>query len=149
MFLGHYGAAFALKRRFSSGADGVELIESYPVAFRPKAGTTLRRRLRDEVNYRAQLGYTRYFLPGSFYRRYEMPNPWPWALHPLCQAPLIFAVPGVTSVEDCWATLLDYWIVGELGGESGSRGVNNDLYAAISDASLEAELFFPLELEEP
>ena len=85
-------AAFALKRRFSSGADGVELIESYPVAFRPKAGTTLRRRLRDEVNYRAQLGYTRYFLPGSFYRRYEMPNPWPWALHPLCQAPLIFAV---------------------------------------------------------
>jgi hypothetical protein len=85
-------AAFALKRSFSSGADGVELIESYPAAFRPKAGTTLRRRLRDEVNYRAQLGYTRYFLPGSFYRRYDMPNPWPWALHPLLQAPLIFAV---------------------------------------------------------
>ena len=85
-------AAFALKRSFGSGADGVELIESYPVAFRPKAGTTLRRRLRDEVNYRAQLGYTRYFLPGSFYRRYDMPNPWPWALHPLLQAPLIFAV---------------------------------------------------------
>ena len=85
-------AAFALKRSFSSGADGVELIESYPAAFRPKTGTTLRRRLRDEVNYRAQLGYTRYFLPGSFYRRYDMPNPWPWALHPLLQAPLIFAV---------------------------------------------------------
>jgi mpaB/rubber oxygenase-like protein len=85
-------AAFALKRRFSAGADGVELIESYPAAFRPKPGTTLRRRLRDEVNYRAQLGYTRYFLPRSFYRRYEMPNPWPWALHPLLQAPLIFTV---------------------------------------------------------
>lgn len=85
-------AAFALKRRFSAGEDGVELIESYPAAFRPKPGTTPARRLRDEVNYRAQLGYTRYFLPRSFYRRYEMPNPWPWALHPLLQAPLIFAV---------------------------------------------------------
>jgi hypothetical protein len=85
-------AAFAVKRSFGAGADGVELIESYPAAFRPKPGTPLRRRVRDEVNYRAQLGYTRYFLPRGFYRRYEMPNPWPWALHPLLQAPLIFAV---------------------------------------------------------
>ena len=85
-------AAFALKRRFRAGADGVELIESYPAAFRPKPGANARQRLRDELNYRAQLGYTRYFLPGSFYRRYDMPNPWPWALHPLLQAPVIFAV---------------------------------------------------------
>jgi len=85
-------AAFALKRRFGAGADGVELIESYPAAFRPKPGATARQRLRDELNYRAQLGYTRYFVPGSFYRRYAMPNPWPWALHPLLQAPVIFAV---------------------------------------------------------
>lgn len=85
-------AAFAIKRSFGAGADGVELIESYPAAFRPKPGAPLRQRLRDEVNYRAQLGYTRYFLPPGFYRRYEMPNPWPWALHPLLQAPLIFIV---------------------------------------------------------
>ena len=32
-------AAFALKRSFSAGADGVELVESYPAAFRPKPGT--------------------------------------------------------------------------------------------------------------
>ena len=85
-------AAFAVKRSFGAGADGAELSESYPAAFRPKPGTPLRRRLRDEVNYRAQLGYTRYFLPPGFYRRYELPNPWPWALHPLLQAPLIFVV---------------------------------------------------------
>jgi hypothetical protein len=85
-------AAFAIKRSFSAGADGVELVESYPAAFRPKPGTTLRRRLRDEANYRAQLGYTRFFLPPGFYRRYDLPNPWPWALHPLLQAPLIFIV---------------------------------------------------------
>ena len=85
-------AVFAVKRSFGAGADGVELIESYPAAFRPKPGTTLRQRLRDELNYRAQLGYTRYFLPRGFYRRYGLPNPWPWALHPLLQAPLIFIV---------------------------------------------------------
>jgi hypothetical protein len=48
----------------------------------------LRKRLRDEVNYRFQLGYTRYFLPGRYYRKFDMPNPWPWALLPLLQLPL-------------------------------------------------------------
>ena len=116
-------AAFAIKRRFSAGADGVELIESYPAAFRPRPGTPLRRRLRDEVNYRAQLGYTRYFLPRSFYRRYEMPNPWPWALHPLLQAPVIFAVESlrrrsatVEGLQDryaCWRR--ESWWRNEMG----------------------------------
>ena len=64
----------------------------YPRAFTPKTGTRWRKRLRDEINYRAQVGYTRYFLPGRFYRRYDMPNPWPWALHPLVQAPAILLV---------------------------------------------------------
>ena len=85
-------AVFFIKRAFTAGQDGVELIESYPAAFKPERGTPLGKRLRDEVNYRVQLGYTRCFLPGHFYRRYEMPNPWPWALHPLLQAPAIFAV---------------------------------------------------------
>jgi hypothetical protein len=81
---------FFLKCAGTAGADGVELVESYPRAFRPATGTPWRARLRDEINYRAQLGYTRYFLPGRFYRRYDLPNPWPWALHPLLQAPVIF-----------------------------------------------------------
>src|SRR5207237_7544161 len=74
-----------------AGEDGRELVESYPRAFAPQSGTPWRKRLRDEVNYRAQLGYTRFFLPGKFYRRYEMPKPWPWALHPLAQFPANFA----------------------------------------------------------
>ncbi|MDT4940720.1 MAG: hypothetical protein QOJ34_809 [Pseudonocardiales bacterium] len=80
---------FFLKCAHTAGSDGVELVESYPRAFTPKTGTPWRRRVRDEINYRAQLGYTRYFLPGRFYRRYDLPNPWPWALHPLLQAPVI------------------------------------------------------------
>ncbi|MDT4912537.1 MAG: hypothetical protein QOC66_1665 [Pseudonocardiales bacterium] len=80
---------FFLKRARTAGPDGVELVESYPRAFTPETGTPWRKRLRDEINYRAQLGYTRYFLPGRIYRRYDLPNPWPWALHPLLQAPAI------------------------------------------------------------
>ncbi|HEX4108117.1 MAG TPA: oxygenase MpaB family protein [Solirubrobacteraceae bacterium] len=83
---------FFLKASHTAGTDGVELIESFPRAFTPKRGLGRRRRVRDEVNYRAQVGYTRYFLPGAFYRRYDMPNPWPWAIHPLLQAPVIFTV---------------------------------------------------------
>ena len=87
-----FSTVFLLKCARTAGADGVELVESYPRAFTPKTGTPWRKRLRDEINYRAQVGYTRYFLPGRFYRRYDMPNPWPWALHPLLQAPAILAV---------------------------------------------------------
>ncbi|HTK67267.1 MAG TPA: oxygenase MpaB family protein [Pseudonocardia sp.] len=89
-------AAYLLKRNFSAGSDGVELVESYPRAFTPQPGTAWRKRLRDEVNYRAQVGYCRYFLLGSgAYGRYSMPNAWPWALHPPLQAPLHFAVDTV------------------------------------------------------
>jgi hypothetical protein len=48
----------------TAGADGVELVESYPREFTPQTSTRWRKRLRDEINYRAQVGYTRYFLPG-------------------------------------------------------------------------------------
>jgi hypothetical protein len=81
-------AMYMLKRAYLAGADGRELVESYPRAFVPKSGTSARKRLRDEINYRAQVGYTRFFLPGTFYRRYDLPSPWPWALHPLAQAPV-------------------------------------------------------------
>jgi hypothetical protein len=103
-------AVFLLKCARTAGADGVELVESYPRAFTPKTGTPWRKRLRDELNYRAQVGYTRYFLPGRFYRSYDMPNPWPWALHPLLQAPANLIVdtarrhsPAVERLQDRYA----------------------------------------------
>ena len=76
------------KRGFGAVEDGRELIESYPRAFAPKPGTEPRKAIRDQFNYRIQLGYTRYFLPGRFYKSYDMPNPWPWALLPLLQIPV-------------------------------------------------------------
>jgi hypothetical protein len=80
--------AYFVKRAHTAGENGTELIESYLRAFEPKPGTGWRKRARDEINYRAQIGYARYFLPRGFYRRYDMPKPWPWALHPLLQIPL-------------------------------------------------------------
>ncbi|KAA0080077.1 DUF2236 domain-containing protein [Mycolicibacterium sp. P9-64] len=80
------------KRAFGAVEDGRELIESYPRAFTPKPGTSPRKAIRDQFNYRMQLGYTRYFLPGRFYQSYDMPNPWPWALFPVLQVPINLAV---------------------------------------------------------
>jgi ER-bound oxygenase mpaB/B'/Rubber oxygenase, catalytic domain len=84
-------AAF-VKRAYAAGADGEELVESYLPAFAPKPGTPLRRRLRDELNYRAQIGYTRFWMLPMTYRRHDMPFPWPWALHPLIQFPFVFTL---------------------------------------------------------
>jgi hypothetical protein len=83
---------YFIKRAYTAGESGTELIESYLRAFEPQAGTGWRRRARDEINYRAQIGYARYFLPGRFYRAYDMPRPWPWAFHPALQIPVNFGI---------------------------------------------------------
>ena len=56
------------KRAFGATEDGRELIESYPRAFTPKPGNGILKAIRDQFNYRMQLGYTHYFLPDRFYR---------------------------------------------------------------------------------
>lgn len=99
-------AAF-VKRAYTAGADGEELVESYLPAFAPKPGTPWRKRLRDEINYRVQIGYTGVWLLPSTYARHAMPRRFPWVLHPIIQAPLIFGaetlrrtVPGLDTVAD-------------------------------------------------
>ncbi len=84
-------AAF-VKRAYSAGADGEELVESYLPAFAPRPGSSLRKRIRDELNYRTQIGYTRFWMLPLTYRRHNMPNPWPWALHPLVQFPVVLSL---------------------------------------------------------
>jgi hypothetical protein len=100
-------AMYMLKRSYQAGDDGRELIESYPRAFAPKSGTGARKRVRDEFNYRSQIGYTRYFLPRGFYRRYDMPSAWPWALHPLAQAPINFTASTLARHNNTADALLD------------------------------------------
>ena len=111
------------KRAFGAGEDGRELIESYPRAFAPKQGTGPRKAIRDQFNYRMQLGYTRYFLPSRFYRSYDMPNPWPWALLPPLQVPINLAVdllahasPRIAHCQDRFARWRrNTWFRNEMG----------------------------------
>jgi ER-bound oxygenase mpaB/B'/Rubber oxygenase, catalytic domain len=95
------------KRAFGAVEDGRELIESYPRAFTPKQDTGLRKAIRDQFNYRIQLGYTRYFLPGRFYRSYDMPDPWPWALLPTLQIPINLTIDLLAHVSPRIARLQD------------------------------------------
>ena len=50
------------------------------------------------------------------------------------------AVTGLTSVEDCWGTLLNYVLVAELGPQRGEDEINTWLFTAISNGTLVADL---------
>jgi hypothetical protein len=82
-------AAF-VKRAYLAGADGDELIEAYLPAFAPRTGTSLGKRMRDEIEYRALIGYTRFWMLPKSYKSHEMPRAWPWVVLPVLQAPVLF-----------------------------------------------------------
>jgi hypothetical protein len=95
------------KRAFGAIQDGRELIESYPRAFTPEPRDDIRKLIRDQFKYRIQLGYTRYYLPGRFYRSYDMPNPSPWALLPPLQIPMNLTVDLLAHASPRTARLQD------------------------------------------
>ncbi len=90
-----YLFATGVKSCGRAGEDGRELIESYPRAFAPAPGLGGLARVQAEIDYRMALGYTRYFTAPKTFAKYDMPNAWPWALHPLLQAPGVFALETV------------------------------------------------------
>ncbi|MBU3067064.1 DUF2236 domain-containing protein [Nocardia sp. NEAU-G5] len=115
-------AAF-VKRAYTAGADGAELVESYLPAFAPTPGSGWRKRLRDEINYRIQIGYTGFWLLPATYNRHRMPRRLPWVLHPLVQAPVIFGmetarrlIPGLDQVADrVQRRRREHWYRNEIG----------------------------------
>ena len=55
---------------------------------------------------------------------------------------------AITSVEDCWGTLLDYVLVAESGELYGEKQVNQQLFNAIDDGSMSADAsMFPIVVE--
>ena len=99
-------AAF-VKRAYLAGADGDELIEAYLPAFAPNTGTSFGKRLRDEIEYRALIGYTRFWMLPKSYKSHEMPRAWPWVVLPVLQAPVLLLmetarrlVPALDRVAD-------------------------------------------------
>ena len=73
-----------------SGDDGVSLCQSYVKAYEPKQGVSLKKRLRSELNYRRQLGYTANFVSGHTYKINRLPKAGLWRLYPLVQFPANF-----------------------------------------------------------
>lgn len=51
-----------------------------------------------------------------------------------------FLASPVTSIDRCWATALDYWIVAEDGADTVEDDMNTELYNAITDGSLKADV---------
>jgi hypothetical protein len=59
-----------------------------------------------------------------------------------------FLAAQVVSVEDCWGTLLNYYLNAESGDLFGEKKVNTYLHTAIYDETLEADIRgFPVKLE--
>ncbi len=54
-----------VKSAHLAGEDGRAPCRAYANAFAPRDDAALTRRLRDAVNHRVHLGYTRFFLPGG------------------------------------------------------------------------------------
>lgn len=64
------------------------------------------------------------------------------------QGLFLLEVTDLTSVEDCWGTLLDYVVVATADDLTVEEGINSQLYGAILDGSLTVDLTsFALELE--
>jgi hypothetical protein len=81
----------AVKASARAGEDGVRLCQSYATAFAPDPAAPPARRRRDAASHGVHLGYTRFFLPPSVYRKNRLPSAGLWALHPLAQFPFVFA----------------------------------------------------------
>jgi hypothetical protein len=86
-----------------SGDDGRELCQSYARAFSPAADAPL----RDRLEHRLHLAYTRLFVTPRSHRAYNLPPAGAWVLAPLAVAPLIAAtelarrtIPGVDAIVD-------------------------------------------------
>jgi hypothetical protein len=116
-------AAF-VKRAHAAGADGEELVESYLPAFAPKPGTGWRKRVRDEFNYRMQIGYTGLWLLPATYSRHRMPKRLPWVLMPVAGVPVTFLLetlrrlfPPLDHVADAvQRRRRERWYRNEMGG---------------------------------
>lgn len=79
-------------RAYDSGAQGAELIESYPAAFAPRPEQRGVARLRAHYNYRIHSAYSALYMLPTTRRRYRMPAAFPWVLVPIARIPLVTAV---------------------------------------------------------
>lgn len=115
-----------------AGDDGRALCQAYAKAFEPAPAAPgphtapLRTRLRDALEHRLHLGYTRFFTSRRTYAGNGLPPAGAWALAPLLQAPVIGAaellrrlVPPLDAVADRVARRRrDRWFAWQMGGRA-------------------------------
>ena len=82
-----------------AGEDGRLLCQSYANAFAPDPAAPLSERLRARLSHGVHLGYTRFFLPPWIYSKNQLPSAGLWALHPLVQMPLVFALESLRRIS--------------------------------------------------
>ncbi len=51
-----------------------------------------------------------------------------------------FEASPVTGIPNCWATAVDYWLVAEDGGDVVEDDMNSELYDAVDDGSMVADV---------
>jgi hypothetical protein len=91
--------------------------------YKPTADDSLRDALVKRFEHGLQLGYVSSFLPPKTYALYGLPKPGLWRLHPIAQAPFIFAretirksVPAVDDWLDARARReTQQWVRSRLG----------------------------------
>lgn len=90
-----------------SGEDGRALCQAYAAAFEPDRSKPIAQRVREEIEHRMHLGYTRLFMTRQSYKHNGLPPAGPWVLAPLATAPLVAAseivrrvVPSLEGVVD-------------------------------------------------
>jgi hypothetical protein len=95
-----------------SGEDGANLARSYVQSYAPSPAGPFLATLAKRWEYGLQLGYTHFFLPRRTFKRFDLPDPGLWRLHPIAQFPLIFALEtvrkNVPAVDD-WVDSLARW----------------------------------------
>ncbi|MFC9982014.1 oxygenase MpaB family protein [Gordonia sp. NPDC127522] len=96
-------------RTYDAGADGAELIESFPAAF-AKSGSTGLQRLRGEYNAAMYAAYSSIYMLPTTRLRYRMPSPVPGMLVIVLRLPVVVVVETTRRLSPRFRRLHETWM---------------------------------------
>ena len=96
-------------RTYDAGADGAELIESFPAAF-AKSGSTGLQRLRGTYNAAMYAAYSSVYMLPTTRLRYRMPSPVPGMLVIVLRLPVVIVVETTRRLSPRFRRLHEKWM---------------------------------------
>ncbi len=96
-------------RTYDAGADGAELIESFPAAF-AKSGSTGLQRLRGKYNAAMYAAYSSIYMLPTTRLRYRMPSPVPGMLVIVLRLPVVIVVETTRRLSPRFRRLHEKWM---------------------------------------